>query len=333
MSDPDVIDIDSRTNQTETTPTDSMSNSNPSTDTNSSPTDTTPSADSEDEDTASTAPPADAVSDTSTVADSDDHTSNDTTESSVEKPPFAMTIQAPVLQDIVDVIKTLVDECKVHLNTDGLSIKAVDPANVGMVSLSLDDTACEQYTAPGDSVIGVNIQQLDDIVSMATADDIISLRLSTDHKLAIEFNSLSYTIALIDPDSVRQEPDIPDLDLPATVVVEGSHIDRGVNASDMVADHVRFTVSSAKETFRISATGDTDDVDLTVTDDELISLTAADADSLFDIEYLNDINRALPANKEVTVRLGDEFPTKIQFSIANGKGTVEFMLAPRIETE
>lgn len=332
MSDPDVIDIDSRADQSETTPTDSMSDSTPSTDTDSSSADTTPS-NSGDEDNASTAPPADPGSDTSTDPDDNAPTDSDTTESSAEGSSFAMTVQAPVLQDVVDVIKTLVDECKIHLNTDGLSIKAVDPANVGMVSLSLDETACEQYTAPGDSVIGVNIQRLDDIISMATADDIISLRLSTDHKLTIEFNSLSYTVALIDPDSVRQEPDIPDLDLPATVLVEGSHIDRGVNASDMVSNHIRFTVSAAEETFQISATGDTDDVDLTVTDDELISLTAADANSLFDLEYLTDINRALPADKEVTLRLGDDFPMMIQFSIANGEGTVEFMLAPRIENE
>jgi len=34
-------------------------------------------------------------------------------------------------------VSVLVDECKIHLEEDGLEIRAVDPANVGMVDLSL----------------------------------------------------------------------------------------------------------------------------------------------------------------------------------------------------
>jgi proliferating cell nuclear antigen len=44
------------------------------------------------------------------------------------------------------------------------------------------------------------------------------------------------------------------------------------------------------------------------------------------------MNRAIPADAEVTVELGEEFPVKLHFDIAEGEGTVTYMLAPRIQS-
>jgi len=50
---------------------------------------------------------------------------------------FRSEINAGLLKSSVDTVSVLVDECKVRLDGDGLSIKAVDPANVGMVELDI----------------------------------------------------------------------------------------------------------------------------------------------------------------------------------------------------
>ncbi|WP_096390272.1 DNA polymerase sliding clamp [Halopenitus persicus] len=246
---------------------------------------------------------------------------------------FKAIVSASTLQDALGSVSVLVDECKIRLNEEELAIRAVDPANVGMVDLSLEAAAFESYEADG-GVIGVNLARLQDIAGMANSGDLVHLELDEEtRKLHIEIDGLSYTLALIDPDSIRQEPDIPELDLPAEIVLEGAQIDRGITAADMVSDHIRLRVDEAAEAFSIEAEGDTDDVDLKLERDDLIDLTAGPADSLFSLDYLKDMNKAIPKDAEVVVELGEEFPVKLHYSFAEGLGNVTFMLAPRIQSE
>ncbi len=246
---------------------------------------------------------------------------------------FKAIVSASTLRDALDSVSVLVDECKIRLNEEEFSIRAVDPANVGMVDLTLEAAAFESYEADG-GVIGVNLSRLEDIAGMANAGDLVQLELNEEtRKLHIQIDGLSYTLALIDPDSIRQEPDIPDLDLAANIVLEGSQLDRGIKAADMVSDHIRLRVDEDAEAFYIEAEGDTDDVDLELTREDLIDLTSGAADSLFSLDYLKDMNKAIPGDAEVVIDLGQEFPVKLHYELAEGLGEVTYMLAPRIQSD
>ncbi|MEF8782730.1 MAG: DNA polymerase sliding clamp [Haloarculaceae archaeon] len=245
---------------------------------------------------------------------------------------FNAIVSADTLQATLDSVGVLVDECKIHLEGGGLEIRAVDPANVGMVDLTLDSSAFESYEADG-GLIGVNLVRLQDIAGMADSDQLVHLELDEEtRKLHISIDGLEYTLALIDPESIREEPDLPDLDLPATIVIEGRDIDRAVTAADMVSDHIELGVDEDEETFYVKAEGDTDDVHLELGAGDLIDLVVGSASSLFSLDYLKDMNRAIPADAEVTMELGEEFPVKLHFDIAEGEGTVTYMLAPRIQS-
>jgi len=246
---------------------------------------------------------------------------------------FNAIVSADTLRTALDSVSVLVEECKLRLEADGLEIRAVDPANVGMVDLTLSAAAFESYETDG-GVIGVNLSRLQDIAGMADADQLIHLELDEEtRKLEIAIDGLEYTLALIDPDSIRQEPDLPDLDLASEIVLEGRDVDRAVTASDMVSDHVALGVDDTDELFYVDAEGDTDDVHLELGRDDLIDLTAGSARSLFSLDYLKDMNKAIPNDAEVTMELGEEFPVKMHFDIAEGQGSVTYMLAPRVQSD
>ena len=246
---------------------------------------------------------------------------------------FKAIVSADTLGVALDSVSVLVDECKIRLDEDGLTIRAVDPANVGMVDLELSAAAFESYETDG-GVIGVNLDRLEDIVGMADADQLVHLELDEEtRKLHISLDGLEYTLALIDPDSIRQEPDLPELDLSAEIVIEGRDIDRAVTAADMVSDHIALGVNPDAEEFYVDAEGDTDDVHLELGREDLIDLTAGEARSLFSLDYLKDMNKAIPKDAEVTMELGEEFPVKMHFGFAEGDGHVTYMLAPRIQSD
>ncbi|MFB6202545.1 MAG: DNA polymerase sliding clamp [Halorhabdus sp.] len=246
---------------------------------------------------------------------------------------FNAIVSADTLRAALDSVSVLVEECKLRLEDDGLHIRAVDPANVGMVDLFLEAAAFESYETDG-GVIGVNLSRLEDIAGMAESDQLIHLELDEEtRKLEIAIDGLEYTLALIDPDSIRQEPDLPDLDLAADIVLEGRDLDRAVTASDMVSDHIALGVDETEELFYVDAEGDTDDVHLELDRGDLIDLTAGPAHSLFSLDYLKDMNKAIPSDAEVRMELGEEFPVKMHFDIAEGQGSVTYMLAPRVQSD
>jgi proliferating cell nuclear antigen len=245
---------------------------------------------------------------------------------------FKAIVRAERLQSTLDSVGVLVDECKIHLDDGGIEIRAVDPANVGMVDLTLDAEAFESYEADG-GLIGVNLVRLQDIAGMADSGQLVELELDEEtRKLHISIDGLEYTLALIDPESIREEPDLPDLDLSSTIVIQGRDIDRAVTAADMVSDHIELGVDEADEHFYVKAQGDTDDVHLELDTEDLIDLVAGEASSLFSLDYLQDMNKAIPKDTEVTMELGEEFPVKLHFDIAEGEGSVTYMLAPRIQS-
>jgi len=259
-----------------------------------------------------------------------------TTDSESEREPETeqgIILSADTLQDTLDSVGALVDECKIHFEDDHLAIRAVDPANVGMIDLNLESAAFESYNGNGET-IGVNLNRLDDIASMADSGQLVHLTLDLEvGKMNIRIDGLTYNLALIDPNSIRQEPDVPDLDLPARISLETGMLKRGTKAADMVSDHITLAVDVDEEVFLIEAEGDTDDTSLELGSDDVIDLQVGEASSLYSLGYLQDMVKAIPKNAEVTIELGEDFPCKLHFDYGEGMGHTTYMLAPRIQSD
>jgi proliferating cell nuclear antigen len=248
---------------------------------------------------------------------------------------FRSEINAGLLKSSVDTVSVLVDECKVRLDEDGLSIKAVDPANVGMVELDIPADSFGSYEAD-EEVLGLNLVRFEDIVGMANKGDVVEMELDEEtRKLTIRIDGLRYTLSLIDPDSIHQEPNVPDLDLPGDIELAGREIRRGVKAAGMVSDHMAFGVSGDDDTFYMRAEGDTDDVRVDLTEEDVIGLETGGekAESLFSLDYLDSMAKAIPNDAAVDVEVGDDYPVKMNFDVAGGDAHVTYLLAPRIENE
>jgi len=240
-------------------------------------------------------------------------------------------IETALLADALGAVETLVAECKVQFEADGLSIRAVDPANVAMVDLTVDEAAFETYDVT-DHTVGLNLETLLDYLS-AVDSETVAIREGDDRKLAIEGAHFSGSMALIDPDAIRQEPDIPDLDLDATVTLRGDGLARGLTAADLVTDKVTFRADEDARAVVMSGEGDTDDVEMTFGDDAEALLDAdvrGSPRSVFSLAYWHDIAAPMPSDGAVSLQLGEEMPVKTRYSMGDGV-RVENMIAPRVE--
>lgn len=249
-------------------------------------------------------------------------------------PAFTATATADVLETILDDVAVLVDECVLHVDERGVSVDAMDPATVAMVSLSVDADAFDDYDAPQDGLrLGVALDRLQDVVGMADSDQPVALAVDLERRtLHVRVGELAYTLALIDPDAIRSPPDRVDLadQFEATVALPGREVSQAVTAADMVADHLEAGVDETAARFYVRAGGDTDSVAVDVPAEDCGEFDPGPAHSLFSLQYLSAVDRALPPDGQVRLRLGEEAPIEVEFEFAAGDGTVRYVVSPRL---
>jgi len=243
---------------------------------------------------------------------------------------FQARTKADTLKELVAIVSTLVDEAKFSITPDGIQLRAVDPAHVAMVDLKLNKEAFEEYKAE-DSELGIDVAKLDQFLRLAKTGEAIDIVNDEEkRRLNVAVGNTTKRMSLIDTTGMS-EPKVPNLNLPAKVSMKIEDIAQGIKASESVSDHIALTVTS--DSFEMVCEGDTDQVQMKLSKDQLLELVCEDkVKSLFPLEYFSNMMRAIPSQSKITLNLGNDYPVKIEFQIANGNGSVVYLLAPRIES-
>jgi len=243
---------------------------------------------------------------------------------------FQAKARADILKEVVNVVSTLVDEAKFSMNADGLSLRAVDPAHIAMVDLSLGKDAFEEFKAE-DAEIGIDIDKLSQFLKLARSDDIVDIKHDEDkRRLNIVVGDITRRMSLIDTTGMS-DPKVPSLNLPAKLTVNVDDLVQGIKASETVSDHIALVASP--EGFEMSCEGDMDQVNWKKAKKDMEMLeTPSSVRSLFPLEYFSNMLRAVSSGSSVTMHLGNDYPVRVEFKIAGGKGEVRYLLAPRIES-
>lgn len=244
---------------------------------------------------------------------------------------FDAKVRADVLKEVVDVVSTLVDEAKFNVAKDSISVKAVDPAHVAMVDLALDRGAFEAFKAD-EGELGIDMDKMKEILRLAKAGDTIAMFHDEDkNRLVVAVGNTTRRMALVDTAGMS-DPKVPSLNLPAKLIVRTDELRQGIRASESISDHIALRASPAG--FEIVSEGDTDNVSHVVPKELLEELQCKDAvRSLFPLDYFSNMVKSISTAQTVTLYLGSDYPVKIEFKIAGGKGDVRYLLAPRIESE
>ena len=244
---------------------------------------------------------------------------------------FNAKVKSEVLKGIIDVTSPLVNEVKFNISSKGISLRAVDPAHVAMVDLEVKNGAFEEFKA-NEMELGIDMDKFASIMRLSSAGDMVSLKYDEDtNRLIVKIGNLVRKIGLIDTAGMP-DPKMPNLNLPAKVIIKASELNQGVRASEAVSDHLALTVN--KDDFELFAEGDTDTVNLKLPKDLLIELnTNSKCKSLFSIDYFSNMIKPVRGEDPITIMIGNDNPIRVEFNIADEKGHVTYLLAPRIESE
>lgn len=243
------------------------------------------------------------------------------------------TIDAEIFRESIDAISALVQECRLHVEPDRIYTRAVDTANVAMISFLLKQEAFESYQATKEE-LGLDVTKMKNILGMMTKGGNVRLNLPEGgQKLELSFNSYRYSVTLLDANTIRKDPNPPTIELPGRVILSGDVLFSAIKAASVVSDKIALGIDPSRQYFYMMAEGDTDIIRLELGRGEVEDMTLVEVRSLFSLDYLKDMGKIMSRAERVEVHLGVNHPVKFSFDIAGGKGHIDYLLAPRIEAE
>ena len=256
---------------------------------------------------------------------------------------LTVVVRAEVLQQVVDQLLTVVDEAVFRLGYDGMTVRAVDPANVAMVDVEVDPGAFESV---GDGMfpIGLNLQKLDDYIDGASGADLITLTFQPETlSVEIEHTNVKVEMTGINTEAMRDEPDIPELELNNEFTADGKVFTDAIKNADLVGDHVELESDTDEGQLVVRGTGDIDEVETILGSDEMSEANfEADAIGMYSLAYLiggstqgskySGMLKPLSSGTDLRARFSEEMPMKMYYDFADGLGTVSMMLAPRVQS-
>ena len=228
----------------------------------------------------------------------------------------------------IEIVSELVTEVRIKLSDFGLSITAMDPANVAMISFKIPKSAFSEFEA-GEEVLGVNLDDLKKILKRAGTKSTLILEKTQDsNKLEINIQDRikrNFTLMLIEIDS--EDKEMPQLEFAASVELKSEDLIESIEDASVVADACSFQVS--ENNFIIESKG-MNSARSEFSGDEA-QIEAENCKSRYSLEYLEKFMKAAKITDKTRIKFANDHPLKLEFRTEHL--VLDFILAPRIETE
>ncbi len=238
------------------------------------------------------------------------------------------------LKNIMDAIVSLIDEGPMEIDKEEVRVKAVDPSQIAMVSLTIPKDAFMEYDVTEPVIVGLNFSNLVKILNRARTGDKLELTLE-DNQFVVKFISKkrkrTFHVPVIETrDIIRKEPNV---EPEAVVKMLCSAFKDSLKDAVLVSSYMALEVHPDK--FIFDAKGDSGKLVIEIEkDDENIREFTCDLDSVrasFSIQYLENIVKACPDTNVLELYLATNKALKIQYNI--DKAALKYYLAPRIEMD
>lgn len=233
-----------------------------------------------------------------------------------------------ILSDIVAIISDLVTEVKLRVNKEGLSVTAIDPANVAMIFFKIPADLFSEFNLEKDEILGINLEHLRAVLRRSEAGGSLYLK-KEDNTLKIGMQGKikrDFTLALIDIEGDDKE--MPTWEFKSVIKLDSSSFVEVIEDCAVVADACTFIAEPTK--FIVEAHGSLNSARAEFTSDE-IEIYSDNSAARFSLEYLSKFTKGAKISARTTISFSDNHPMRIDFP--TGNVMLSFVLAPRIEQD
>ena len=222
----------------------------------------------------------------------------------------------------------MVLEVRMKVSKEGMSIIAIDPANVGMISFKLPASAFSELDVENEEILGISLDSLKAVLRRIKAGSILTIE-KQENELKIVINDKikrEFSLALIEIEG--EEKEIPVLDFASKVEMSSLDFAEIIEDCSVVADSCSFISEPSK--FIINAKGNLNSFKSEFSSDE-VNIEAQESNSKYSLEYLQKMIKATKIMDKAVINFSNDYPLKLEFNAPFIE--LSFILAPRVETE
>jgi len=231
-----------------------------------------------------------------------------------------------LLSKVIDILSELVTEVRIKFNEFGLSIGAIDPANVALVSFKLPKSSFSQFET-GEEVLGINLDDLKRILKRCGNGSSLILEKKENFLNILIQDKIKRNFSLNLIEVEAEEKEIPELEYTARVEISSSDLIDSVEDCLVVADACSFIVQEGK--FIIEAKGINSAMSEFSGDEAKIE--AENCKVRYSLEYLQKFMKGAKLVEKTILNFAEDHPLKLD--IKSEHMELNFLLAPRVENE
>lgn len=238
-------------------------------------------------------------------------------------------------KDSISIISELVSEARFSISKDGITLIAMDPANVAMVIFRLLPTLFTEYKLTESVEIALNLNNLKQVLKRVGSGDSLSMELQDGSKLKLTIGGKTlrrFSLPIISLDEKEQRT--PNLSFPMTITMPVGMLSDAVEDASIVADSLLINCDGKR--IVINAVGDLNNAEIEISGQdeqvEIVSDLSEVVKSRYSIEYLKKMIGGEKLSDNVKLQFSKDYPLKLEY-MSTDKVQLSFILAPRVEHE
>lgn len=232
-----------------------------------------------------------------------------------------------ILAQIIGIISELVTEVRLKVSKEGMSLTALDPANVAMAYFSIPSDLFGEFVVEKEEVLGVNLENLNAVMrrcklgsSLIIEKEESSLKLTIQDKIKREFS-----LALIDVEG--DDKQMPTWEFKSVIKMDAQAFVDAIEDCAVVADACTFIAQPDKFIIESSNLHSA----RTEFSSEEVQIFSDSSSARFSLEYLSKFVKGAKIANKAEINFSDNHPMRLNFP--SGRIMLSFVLAPRVEQD
>jgi len=237
------------------------------------------------------------------------------------------TVTLAEVKDLLNCIKAisgLIAEISIEVKKDGISMTAMDAANVAMVVFNMKPEAFVTYNVVTEGTFGVKLTELKAFLERVKGDAV-----TIEFGQKIQVSSAGqvkkrFSLAVIELDDQKPQK-LPEMNFTTEVAIDTKELADALEDAALVSEACRFKLTDGQ--FLIEASGDLNAARIEMPK-ALVQKAQKDSVSRYALEYLGHMVKVNISDK-IVFQFGSDYPMKLNYK--TGHCTLTFLLAPRVE--
>ena len=238
-----------------------------------------------------------------------------------------------LFKKVMETVASLMADVSLDFSENGLSIKAMDPANIAMIMFESKKGLFTAFKVDKDTKLSVSLDDLNGVLKLLKKDDKLTLG-DSKGKLDMDVHGkakMHFTIPLIDENYTAQK--VPQLKFTADATAMSSLLKEAIKAGLLVDDSIYITIDDNQRLILSARSEEKEFVqDMTINENKEIFNIKSEGltRSKYSIEYLAKFLSGTDPEKPVRISLSNNYPMRLDYEL-NANATMSFILANRIE--